>query len=336
MRTSVLAIDVGYGNTKYAYRAANDSIVTGMFPSLAPLAPTRVLSGDAESVLPAREVATITINRIEYLVGPDVPITAAYGWTGRALTDDYVLTGNYAALLFGAIHFSGVTRIKCLVLGLSVYNMNKYSVILKHRFVGEHDFGHGRVMIEKVVVIPQPLGSLVLAASSRGDDFRRDDAHLVIDVGYFTTNWAYANGFKMDRNRSDGMRGGASQIALRIAQLISDDEGEQINEIELIDKALREKAPFFLYGKNIDLAPYVELATPIIADVATKMRNHIGPLSDVRSIILSGGGAALYAMEIRRAFPRVVIKLMDSPCLANTRGFLIVGEVGLARRRRAA
>lgn len=336
MKTLVFAVDVGYGNTKYAYRAANGEVVTGMFPSLAPLAPTRMLSGDAESVLPARQVGTITVNSIEYQVGPDVPITAAYGRTGRALIDDYALTANYAALLFGAIHFSGVTHIKCLVLGLSVHNMDKYSTVLKDRFIGVHDFGHGRVMIEKVVVIPQPLGSLVLAGSSRGDDFRRGDAHLVIDVGYFTTDWVYANGFKIDYNRSDGMRGGASQIAQCIAKLISDDEGEQITEIELIDKALREKAPFFFYGKDIDLARYVKLATPIIADVATEMRHQIGSLPDVRSIILSGGGVALYATEIRRAFPRVAIELIDSPCLANTCGFLIVGEVGLARERYAA
>jgi plasmid segregation protein ParM len=336
MKTSVLAIDVGYGNTKYAYRAANNKVVTGMFPSLAPLAPIRMFSGDAEWLLPARKVVTITIDHIEYQVGPDVPITAAYGYTGRVLTDDYVLTHNYAALLFGAIYFSGVTHIKCLVLGLSDQSINNYSTVLKEKFIGEHDFGHGRITIEKVVVIPQPLGSLVFAASSSGGSFRRDDAHLVIDVGYFTTDWTYANGFKLDHNRSGGIQGGASQIAQYIAKLISDDEGEQIMEIELIDKALREKAPFFFYGKNIDLAPYVKRATQIVINVGANLQNHVGSLPDVRSIILSGGGAVLYAMEIRRLFPRVVIKLIDSPCLANVRGFLIVGEVGLARERYTA
>ncbi|WP_028218368.1 PRTRC system protein D [Paraburkholderia oxyphila] len=336
MKTPVFAVDVGYGNTKYSYRTASGTVATGMFPSLAPLAPTQIFWGDTESVLAARKVATINIGRIEYQVGPDVPITAAYGRTGRALAVDYVLTDNYAALLFGAIHFSGVTRIERLVLGVSVHNMEKDSAVLKERFVGEHDFGHGRVVVEKVVVIPQPIGSLVHVASARGSSFRRDDAHLVIDVGYFTTNWVYANGFKMDHNLSSGISGGASQISQHIAKLISREEDEEINEIELIDKALREKTPFFIYGKNIDLAPYVELAAPIIASVAMDIRNHIGPLPDVRSIILSGGGTALYAMAIRRAFPRVVIERIDPPCLANVRGFLIAGEVGIARERCAA
>lgn len=334
MKTAVFAVDVGYGNTKYAHRAASGTIATGMFPSLTPLAASRTLSGYGESVLSARKVSTIVIDHVEYEVGPDVPLTAAYGNTGRALADDYVLSDNYAALLFGAIHFSGVTHIERLVLGLPVHNMKKYSADLKERFAGELDFGAGRVTVDKVVVIPQPLGSLVLASSNRQHEFGRDVAHLVVDVGYFTTDWVYANGFTMDDNRSGGMPGGASQIYQRIASLVARDQGDEVEDIERIDKALREQTPFFFYGTNIDLAPYLEQAQPLISGVVKEMQNNVGRLPNVRSIILSGGGAALYAAVIRRAFPRVLIEVIDAPCLANVRGFLMVGEAGLARERR--
>ena len=53
-------------------------------------------------------------------------------------------------------------------------------------------------------------------------------------------------------------------------------------------------------------------------------------------IILSGGGGALYAAAIRKAFPRVTLEVIDSPCTANAKGFLIVGEAGLTRERAAA
>lgn len=336
MKTSVFAIDVGYGNTKYAYRAAGGSIVTDMFPSLAPLAATRSLSTYGEGVLATRKVATVTIDKIEYEVGPDVSLTAAYGKTGRALADDYVLSNNHAALLFGAIHFSGVTHIECLVLGLPVHNMEKYSETLKERFAGEQDFGCGRVKVDKVKVIPQPLGSLILASSTRGTKFNPNDEHLVIDVGYFTTDWVYAKGFAMDNTRSGGMPGGASHIYQRIANLISRDEGEVVEDLEMIDKALRERTTFLFYGKDIDLTPYIELAEPIIAGVVQAIQNNVGKMPSLRSIILSGGGAALYAAVLRRAFPRLVIEVIDSPCIANARGYLLVGEAGLARDRRAA
>jgi plasmid segregation protein ParM len=334
MKTSVFAVDVGYGNTKYAYRAASGTVATGMFPSLAPLAASRTLSGYGEGVLAARKVLTVAVDEIEYEVGPDVALTAAYGNTGRALADDFVLTENYAALLAGAMHFAGVTHIERLVLGLPVHNMQKYSSALKERFAGELDFGHARIQVDKVVVIPQPLGSLVLASSNRQSEFGKDSAHLVVDVGYFTTDWVYANGFAMDDTRSGGMPGGASQIYQRIASLISRDQGEQVEDLELIDKALRERKPFFFYGTDIPLEPYLEKAQPIITGVVKEMQNNVGRLPNVRSVILSGGGAALYAGAIRRAFPRVMIEVIDSPCLANARGFLAVGEANLARERK--
>ncbi|MBU6486229.1 MAG: PRTRC system protein D [Burkholderiales bacterium] len=336
MKTSVFAVDVGYGNTKYAYRAASGSIPTGMFPSLAPLAASRALSGYGDGVLASRKVATIVIDQIEYEVGPDVSLTAAYGNTGRALANDFVLSDNYAALLAGAMYFAGVTHIERLVLGLPVHNMKKYSSALRDRFTGSFEFGAGRVIIEKVVVIPQPLGSLIAASANRQNEFGRDSAHLVIDVGYFTTDWVYANGFTMDDKRSDGIPGGASQIYQRIAALVSRDQDEQVEDIERIDKALRERTPFFFYGSNIDLDPYLEQSQPVITGVVKEIQNNVGQLTNARSIILSGGGGTLYAPAIRKAFPRVMLEVIKRPCLANVEGFLIVGEAGLTRERATA
>ncbi|MFM0082841.1 PRTRC system protein D [Paraburkholderia sediminicola] len=336
MKTSVFAVDVGYGNTKYAYRAASGTIAADMFPSLAPLSASRSLSGYGDSVLASRKVATIVIDEIEYEVGADVALTAAYGNTGRALSNDFVLSDNYAALLAGAMHFAGVTHIERLVLGLPVHNMQKYSDALKQRFTGDLEFGVARVRVDKVVVIPQPLGSLVSASSNRQKEFGRDSAHLVIDVGYFTTDWVYANGFTMDDKRSGGMPGGASQIYQRIAGLLARDQDEQVDDLERIDKALRERKPFFYYGSDIDLDPYLEKSQPLIAGVVKEMQNNVGQLTNVRSIILSGGGAALYASAIRKAFPRVTLEVIDAPCLANAKGFLVVGEAGLARERSTA
>ncbi|QGZ66992.1 PRTRC system protein D [Paraburkholderia acidisoli] len=336
MKTPVFAIDVGYGNTKYAWRATSGTVATGMFPSLAPMADLDTFVGDGDVAMLSREIAVVTLGNLEYEVGPGVRLTAAYGENGRALADDYVLSDNYAALLFGALHFSGVTHIERLVLGLPVHNLNKYSAFLKERFTGELSFGHGKVVVDRVMVVPQPLGSLVLAKNSRGKDFGPDDTHIVVDVGYFTTDWVFATGFSVDNSRSGGMPGGASQIYQRIANLIAHDEGDEVNGIELIDKALRNRTPLLFYNKHIDLAPYVERASPIVAGVVKEMQTKVGRVSGIRSIILSGGGAVLYAAAIRRAYPRIVIEVIDSPCLANARGFLLVGEAGLARERRAA
>lgn len=336
MKAPVFAIDVGYGNTKYAYRTVDGTGATGMFPSLAPIAAFRALSGDNGDMPVARKMVTITIDGVGYEVGPDVPTTAAYGRTGRLLVDFYPMTDNYAALLFGAIHFSGVTHIDRLVLGLAVHNPLKHAAALRERFVGKFNFGHGSVEIGKVVVIPQPLGSLELVVGDSSGSVQHDDAHLVVDIGYFTTDWLYADGLKLNNHLSGGMVGGTWQIYQRIADLIARDEGENVYDIEGIDKALRDNTRFVCYDKTIDLAPYVKLVAPLISNDVTHIRSRVGRVPDVRSIILTGGGAALYATAIRHGFPRVAVEVVNAPCLANVRGFLIVGEAGIARENRAA
>lgn len=335
MQTPVFAVDVGYGNTKWAHRG-DAGIVTGMFPSLAPLAATGNLASYGSDVLMSRRVTKVQVEGAHYEVGPDVVITSAYGDTGRTLSEDFSVSASYMALLGGAFFFTGVTHMQRLALGLPVHNMRKYADELKQRYAGTHDFGHGPVVVEKVQVMPQPLGSLVFASGRRRDEFTRDSAHLIIDVGYFTTDWVYANGFTMDEKRSGGIPGGASHIYECIAEAISADFGEVVTDYDRIDKALREKKRFFFYGEHIDLAPYLEKAVPLINATIKSIAKMVGRLSDVRSIILSGGGAALYAAALQAAFPRVRVEVLDAPCMTNAKGFLAIGEMGIARERTLA
>ncbi|CAE6956860.1 PRTRC system protein D [Paraburkholderia domus] len=326
MKTNVLAVDVGYGNTKFAYRAADGTVATGMFPSLAQYAPARSISGGNGTGFRTRDVTQVTINGTPYEVGPGVSMTAAYGNTGRVLVDDYVLSNNYAALLAGAIYRSGHTRIARLVLGLPVHTLAKFSRDLVERFVGDHDFGQGVITIEKVNVIAQPLGTLTYATTLRADKSGASQQHLVVDVGYYTTDWVYVSDFQIDDRRSGGRPGGMSQILQRIAEDIGKDQGEPVYDIERIDVCLREGRPFHFYNQEIDIQSYLTDAQQVINDVMVDVKNRVGPVEGIRSIILSGGGADLYGPIIRQTFPRTFIDKLENPCFANASGFLIVGE----------
>jgi plasmid segregation protein ParM len=139
----------------------------------------------------------------------------------------------------------------------------------------------------------------------------------------------------MNDRRSGGAPGGASQIYKRIASLISVQESEPADDVERIDKCLREKKPMLFYGKDIDLAPLLEQSQAVINTTVKEMQNRVGRTADLRSIVLTGGGASLYEPAIRAAFPRVQLDVLESPCYANVKGFLIVGESTLARERKA-
>ncbi|MNL64016.1 hypothetical protein D3C87_1881920 [compost metagenome] len=57
-----------------------------------------------------------------------------------------------------------------------------------------------------------------------------------------------------------------------------------------------------------------------------EIQARVGRTDDIRAIILTGGGAQLYAPTIRAAFPHNVIHIMDAPCFANVRGFYTIGS----------
>lgn len=139
----------------------------------------------------------------------------------------------------------------------------------------------------------------------------------------------------MNDRRSGGAPGGASHVYKSIASLIAKKESEPVDDIERIDKCLRERKPLLFYGKDIDLAPYLEQSQAVINSTVKDMQNRVGRTADLRSIVLTGGGAALYEPAIRAAFPRVQLDVLEAPCYANAKGFLIVGEATLARERKA-
>ncbi|SAK73671.1 hypothetical protein AWB80_04143 [Caballeronia pedi] len=334
MKTQVFAVDVGYGNTKWSFRMGSD-LATMMFPSLAPLRVSDAVSTFGQGVLSDRKVAAIEVDGTVFEVGPGVERSSAYGNAGRTLSEDFCTTPNYAALLYGALHFAGLTEVERLVLGLPVHSIGKYSDAVRDAFSGTLSFGAHKVHIGSVKVIPQPLGSLVSFSEYGGSAFDRKNEHIVIDVGYFTTDWVVANGFTMNDRRSGGAPGGASQVYQRMASLLGERQGELITDLERIDECLRLKQPLLFYNEDIDLAPYLEQSQAVVLATVKEIQKKVGRTDAVRSIVLSGGGAALYEPAIREAFPRNRVDLLDAPCFANVKGFLIVGESTLARERKS-
>lgn len=333
VKASTLAIDVGYGNTKTAF-AMGSEIKTTMFPSLAPQAATSNLTPEGGTPFQARNVVNVMVDGARYEVGPGVALSGAYN-TGRALAEDFVTTPNYAALLAGALYYSRATSIDRLVLGLPVHNTQKYAGYLRDRFVGQHDFGWGAVEVKSVMPLPQPLGSLLTYMQQSGKQYDPDNSYLVIDVGYFTTDWIVARGYTMDDTRSGGVPGGAARVYQQIASLISSQKGQPFDAIERVDHALRKGGSMLFYQEDLDLNPYLAEAMAVTHQSIKELQSKVGRTDDIRAIILTGGGAALYAPTIRAAFPLNAIHMMDAPCFANVRGFYTIGAARQASKAAA-
>ncbi|WP_027803330.1 PRTRC system protein D [Paraburkholderia dilworthii] len=336
MKAPVFAVDVGFGNTKSAFRMGSD-VALKMFPSLTPTSFGPKVS-DSNSMAETRNVKSITVNGADFEVGPGVLIESATGEIGRTLHSEFALTDNYAALLGGSITLAGVSEVDLLMLGLPVERMAIADAV-RDRYKGTFDFGHGDVKINAVKVVPQPLGSLVSFSAyggEKGAKFDRDAIHLIVDVGYHTTDWVVAEGYVMDDRRSSGVDGGASAIYRKIANKIGETRNKYVKGVERIDKCLREKRPFSFHGSQLDLEPFLRQCDPDIKATVAKIATSVGDGEEFRSIVLTGGGASLYSNAISEQYPELPVVVLDGACYANAKGYLILGESLLARERRSA
>lgn len=341
----VLAVDVGYGNVKSVFKLPDGALKTTMFPSLAPAHYASTVSAHQFST--RRNNVVVRVDNTDYEVGPDVRDIITPTNQGGDLSDDFARTPNYTALLYGAIAFSGVDRIECLSLGLPVHIFNQVltgvkasasvsvASVLKEKFTGAHMVDGREVTIDSVVVVPQPVGSLflhkqALLASGRSTE----EINLIVDIGYYSTDWVVAKGWRTIDLRCGGRRGGASEVFVLMAKEISRLKGEQFDDIGRLDESLRRQIPFTLYGEEIDLQPLIRTADHQIAEVVKKIKNSIQTTGDIQEIILTGGGASLYLDEITRSFKNKVVMLEDA-CFSNAKGFLIAGDAALQRSRRA-
>ncbi|CAH2913929.1 MAG: hypothetical protein CPSOU_2387 [uncultured Paraburkholderia sp.] len=102
--------------------------------------------------------------------------------------------------------------------------------------------------------------------------------------------------------------------------------------MERIGRCLSDKRPLLHYGKGIDLAPFVESSQAVVNAALEKIRDRIPSPSQLRSVVLTGGGAGLYETAVRAAFPRTRIDVLDAPSHANAKSFLLIGEAVLAGR----
>jgi plasmid segregation protein ParM len=331
MHHATVGIDVGFGNTKYCFRRQGENI-TDMFPSLTPSKSANDLNQYSSlGIGSKRATAMVRVDGHWFEVGPGNFTTSAYGDSGRFLVDDFAVSNRYRALIGAVFTLNQITSIDTLVLGLPVETIQKYSDQVSNAFRGMLDFGHGQVSVNRVAVVPQPTGSLLFASRRLGAQFTASSTNIIVDVGYYTTDWVVARGFDVDPRRSGGVRDGASDVYKSIAEQLTNALKVQIRDIERIDEAVRSSKPLSVNGRDVDLAPFLRNCLPKIQSTIAQLRTKIGNADDASRILLTGGGAPLFEASLRDAYKESIVEVVPGPCFSNAIGFLIYGEM-LAER----
>ncbi|ABM59383.1 ParM/StbA family protein [Verminephrobacter eiseniae] len=340
----VIAIDVGYGNTKPVWshdpdKSGKERWGEACFPSITPMAMV-----DEESTGGAYnpDRILITVRNKGYYAGP----AASMGIEARTLDPDYIESDDHEVLLRAAIHWAMrekralLPAIDMLVVGLPVSGFSARGKRLRDIALAPRDVPVPRVLqtsgvpavitvrAKQVKVLPQPFGSLRYAAQNLPDTdelFSDRALSMVIDPGYRTFDWFVANGMRPEMKLSGSFDGGVSNILRQVSQKIGYEHGTGSLEFDQVEEGLLRGAINLGY-KVIDTRPY----QAVVLDAARKeVMAFLGRIdankARLRRVFLTGGGASYYKLALAEKLPGYQIQMLDNGLMGNARGFWLSG-----------
>jgi plasmid segregation protein ParM len=328
MEPIVRAVDAGRGNVKFVVSDKGGDIQCSHFPAeVYPSETDRSSNGFAGK----RKTVGIPIDGLIYEVGPDVHL-AADVFNAKVLQHDaYYQTSEHLALVRGALHYMRVDHIDLLIVGLPVatFKVPHCVAALEKKMKGKHAIGQGRSLtVRNVKVLAQPTGALMHYGKlhNRWAELRKERS-LIIDPGARTFDWIVTQGMQQIEGKSHSLNRGLFDVLQKIADGISMQTGTQFRELDLIDAALRGGKKLTLFQRDYDIAPHLPMARKVPQHAVAEMLHYVGDASDIRNIIVVGGGAFFFRKAIKEAFPKHKIHELKDALYANVKGFQLAGRL---------
>ncbi|WP_298705847.1 ParM/StbA family protein [Variovorax gossypii] len=352
----VVAIDLGYGLTKFAHlNRANGGteVAYDLFPSMALGVDRRRYELEERR---SENVKVVSYNGESFVVGPDVTNRVASSSDfGRHLDDKYYDSAPYHALMRGALSYINEDHIDVLALGLPVSHFRDPGkpAALKKAYTGVVDIdGQRQVTINKVVVRPQPMGGFysldrdieginqtIAKYPHSGLKPLKDWNHLVetmtivtVDPGEYTLDWLLVNKGKPNTDVSGAASdAGRHRVMTSVKEHLEAKIGRAIapSNLQRLNNSLRTGAGFKLDGRAIDMTDpeILEAARRAVRDPVGIMMNGIkGAWDIIDMIVLVGGHPAHYAEEIASRMPDMPIYVPKHSVFSNVEGLQLIGE----------
>lgn len=323
----VRAVDVGYGNTKFTVGMLDGGLdsICDFFPSLTPMA----LHNDfSRAIGRQRDTLKIEIAGETYECGKDVRLALGGGSHDRVLDEDFCLSNRYLALVRAALGYMSLDEIDCLVLGLPLTTYGAKRRLLEQFIAGEHRVGNKTVTINKVSVVPQPMGGFYdYVVQNNTVNAIDHEMNLIIDPGYYTLDWVVSEGSRPIDSRSSAVNEqGASTILTAVRDAIEADLNCDPGDIMRIDESLRTGRVLRVRGRQVGLEKYRPLIRQIADSAVHKLISGTRGVVDIENVILVGGATHLYRDAVKARFPNLEVHTGDNPVYANVRGFQMLGE----------
>lgn len=340
-KRSIIAIDIGYGNTKVVWSHSLDKQGRSRWGEscFRSITPPMVVNEEETGIASHPDRILIELNGHSYYAGP----AATLGVEARALDPNYIETDQHEVLLRVAIHLAmreagRFTRdLDMLVLGLPVSGYASRGrrlreLALQPRVIPVpkqfRDQVQGAESIEvrakNCLILPQPFGGLFAAAQNLPSDdpiYQSGKLTMIIDPGYRTLDWFVSNGMTPDLKLSGSYDGGVSNILREVSQRIGYDEGTGSLEFDQVEAGLIN-GQINLGFKVIDMKPYAKLAHDAARREISAFLGRIDAnRTSLSRVLLTGGGAKFYEAALSEKLPGYQIESLPNSVMSNARGY---------------
>lgn len=324
MYIPALGIDAGHGFTKYAYRDGSGQICTGSFRSQAFAHNESMLAVSIRQAQTGSSVKTVMVGerKFDVDVAENSPIRKSMG--ERNETNDFPGRPEHHALVLATLAHLDATRVGTLVMGLAMHLFSRYAEDLQRTFQGTLSFGMRQVLVDRVQIVPEPVGSLLTIAAKR-DATLEGTTTCLIDVGHYSVDWLTSQKFSINYERSGGRPGGASHVYRAMAEGLSAELDEPFEGIDQIELALRTGTPLQAFGHPVNIRRFLEHANEQTLETARSIRAKVRTAEDL-TLIVTGGGSHLYRDALSKVFPKNHLVELEQSRFTNVIGFLLYGE----------
>jgi plasmid segregation protein ParM len=322
----VLGMDIGYSNLKLAWGDKNAKApATAIYP--AGSAPADCISASITSN--GNRGFKVVVEGEEYVAG--IEQSSIDGWE-RVLSKEYPFSTDYKALFFASLMAVEKDTVDLLVTGLPVEQCSDkaYKESVQKHLEGRHEIRPGKfVTVTKVMVIPQPVGAYIdYLMSCENPAIVQASRVLVIDPGFFSVDYCAIDKGNFDKASSDSSQEAMSVLLEEAGKLITEDHGRPFDLASLED-AVRGDMQVPVFGKMVNLAPYLTLAATNVAEtVMRKVRQNLrrSKVQGADFTLLTGGGADLYKQSASKIMEGSQVVTAYDPVLSNAKGFFEYGR----------
>lgn len=342
----IVGLDVGYGNVKLSAGHIGEPAWDLVMPAGA--APVELMPKkiDRTPDLKGGELVFLPVdNQVEKWVGGVDQLHVQNA--ARQTHERYTTTKEYQALFLAALAKLGREKVDLLVTGLPVSQYygergDELRKGLATLMKGRHSINDvATVEVAKVVVMPQAVGSFFSVASQPEHRMLTADetmATLIVDIGFFSVDWAVMSGKSVREKSSSSSQLAMSHIMEEAAKALGERLQRTVDR-DKVELAWRKGQDVMVIGgeevafRSVIEEVAADVAGRVAGEILTSTRNERGGI-DV--VVVTGGGASLYLPAMKAALPKSKVIAQKDPVLGNARGYQMYGQLMMGASKRAA